>query len=298
MNRAFTLIELLVVVAIMGLLGTASVGGYRQMQRGMEERGVIQNVNTFIDNAFRRAQIDRQPTAVYFWNELVRAESEDENAVVVGKAVAVRRNGRISKIDNSSAGTLLVDEFGDLNLTYPGDRNLGSGADSSGSESAQMDVSSKAAKMRLYNMTTPTDGMKYSLVYDMVASTDPRQEVYLTHDATQSTFDPLSPANGGKGSLVLYGFVDAGGGNANWAIGDAYGMEFGTLELPRGYVFGTSIPTDLSNPTKVLDDSAIVFRPSGAVGRSTVQISSMRPNASGQLSVQKVGTTDSPRTGD
>ena len=40
MRRAFTLIELLVVIGIMGLLGTASVGGYQQMRRGMEEQGV------------------------------------------------------------------------------------------------------------------------------------------------------------------------------------------------------------------------------------------------------------------
>ena len=40
-RRAFTLVELLMVVMIMGILGAVTVGGYRAMQRGMEERGVM-----------------------------------------------------------------------------------------------------------------------------------------------------------------------------------------------------------------------------------------------------------------
>ena len=67
MKRAFTLVELLVVIGIMGFLGTVSVGGYRAMQRGMEERGVMQNVNTVVKTAFERAQIDRQPTWIWMW---------------------------------------------------------------------------------------------------------------------------------------------------------------------------------------------------------------------------------------
>lgn len=88
MNRAFTLIELMVVMAIMGLLGTVSVGGYRAMQRGMEERGVMQSVNSFIRTAYQRAQIDRQPVVVFFWNETERLASEEHTEVVVGRAVA------------------------------------------------------------------------------------------------------------------------------------------------------------------------------------------------------------------
>ena len=110
MRTGFTLIELLVVMAIMGLLGTISVGGYRAMQRGMEDRGAMQNVNQFIRSAYRRAQIDRQPVVIYFWNELLREETENAPRVVVGRAVAVRRSGRISEAD----GQYLCDEFGDL----------------------------------------------------------------------------------------------------------------------------------------------------------------------------------------
>ena len=109
-RSAFTLIELLMVIMIMGLLGTVTVGGYRAMQRGMEERGVMENANHFIRAAYRRAQIDRQPVAVYFWNETLREETDTEPMIVVGKAVAVRRAGRISRY----VDPYLYDEFGDL----------------------------------------------------------------------------------------------------------------------------------------------------------------------------------------
>ena len=118
MKKAFTLLELLVVMGIVGLLGTVSVGGYHAMQRGMEERGVMQNVNAFVRAAYHRAQIDRQPTAVYFWNETVRSRTMDEHEIVVGKAVAVRRFGRFSRV----SGSVLIDEFADLDLTYETDR--------------------------------------------------------------------------------------------------------------------------------------------------------------------------------
>ena len=127
MKKAFTLIELLVVIGIMGLLGTVSVGGYRAMQRGMAERGVLDNVNALVRAAYQRAQIDRQPTAIYFWNETLRAADDDRTEIVVGKAVAIRRQGRITRAD----GQYLYDEFADLNLSYQTDDST-SGSASAG----------------------------------------------------------------------------------------------------------------------------------------------------------------------
>ena len=114
-NRAFTLIELLVVMAIMGLLGTISVGGYRAMQRGMEQRGVLLNVRQFVLAAQERARIDRVPVKVYFWNETLKEETDTEPPVIVGKAAAVRRTGRITQVQ----GEYLYDEFGDLQAMLP-----------------------------------------------------------------------------------------------------------------------------------------------------------------------------------
>ena len=110
MNRAFTLLELLVVIAIMAILGGITVSGYRQMKRGMEERGTVQNANQFIRSAYQRAQIDRQPVAIYFWNETLKGRTSEEFEIVVGRAVAVRRAGRLTRV----TGNYLCDEFGDL----------------------------------------------------------------------------------------------------------------------------------------------------------------------------------------
>ena len=87
-------------MGIMGMMAVMSVGGYRAMRRGMQEKAVMTNVNQFIRAAYQRAQIDRQPVAVYFWNETLRVSSDDAGNVdvVVGKAVAVRRSGRISGV--------------------------------------------------------------------------------------------------------------------------------------------------------------------------------------------------------
>ena len=57
-KRGFTLIELLVVVGIMGLLGTASIGAYRSVVRGMEERGAVENASQFVHAAFQRARLE------------------------------------------------------------------------------------------------------------------------------------------------------------------------------------------------------------------------------------------------
>ena len=98
MKRGFTLMELLIVIAIMALMGSLTVAGYKQMKRGMEERSVMDNVNQFVRAAYQRAQIDRQNVVVYFWNETIKNETADSFAVVVGKAIAVRIHTRSRRI--------------------------------------------------------------------------------------------------------------------------------------------------------------------------------------------------------
>lgn len=272
----------------MGLLGTASVGGYRQLQRGMEERGVMQNVNAFIRAAYQRAQIDRQPTAVYFWNETLRAETEDENEIVVGRAVAVRRSGRVTKFD----GSRIVDEFGDLNLTYPSDDVSNGGG--------QQAASSKFATLKLYQLDTAEKGLKCSIVRDKV-ELSPSTEIYLSHNAAEDSGDQLPQNDGGKGKMLLYGFRIVDKNGVDWKVGSAYGLEFQSIELPHGYIFGTSYSKNLNDPVQKLDSLSLVFRPGtqgtsqgGEVGKSTVLVSVLRPNTSGELSVEKVGTSDAP----
>lgn len=281
MKHAFTLLELLVVVAIMGLLGTISVGGYRQMQQGMEERSAIDVASQFIRMAYQRAQIDRRPTAVYFWNEVLReADTEGyENEVVVGKAVAVRQYGRISGID----GNLLLDEFSDLERTFS------TNAVSSSSDSGKGDT------MRLYNLDNAKNGMKFSTVNASVSRTD-ITELYAFHN-------PSGDVGSGndKGKLFPWGFNlrSDGGGDASWKTGSAYGFEFGTLTLPKGYIFTSTYSSKLSDPVKQLDNQTMVFLPAtvgstGSGGSKTIQIYALRPGEGGGLAATLVGTTKSP----
>ena len=58
--------------------------------------------------------VDRVPTAVFCYNRMLREATADDNAVVVGEAVAIRRAGRITR----AQGNYLYDEFGDLDRSY------------------------------------------------------------------------------------------------------------------------------------------------------------------------------------
>ena len=303
MRKAFTLLELLVVVGIMGLLGTVSIGAYRSVVRGMEERGAVQNASQFVRAAFQRAMIDRQPTAIYFWNETIRASSDDENEIVVGKAVAVRRAGRITGVDSN----YLYDEFADLDRTY-------SVSDSS---------SPRASGMYLYQLDdiSGESGFKRSRVYDSVyrsevaemyllepvgTAVDPSDdgsEYYSGCDSKKAEvkFQNTQPDEGKLGICAFILQNGGGSGGPNWAVGDAYGFEFQTIELPKNFIFGSSYSKTMSSPVK--EAGRMVFG-GGAGGyvqlsdntssTKTIEIRALRPNAAGNLSPEKVGETADP----
>lgn len=290
--KGFTLIELLVVIGIMGLLGTASVGGYRQMRRGMEEKGVMQDVNTFIRAAYQRAQIDRLPTAVVFWNETLRGESDssDGNAIVVGRAVAVRRAGRITGVVSG----LLLDEFADLELSYQTAADDGSGG-------------SSKADMYLYPMddlgnVQDTKKIKRSLVETKVYSS-PETPVYLT-GVKNETIVGGAEAGEKTGVLTIYGFKLRNQNGVNWIPGMAYGFEFAHIELPHGYIFGGKDLYSNSSGDPLRQAGSIVFdvgynegngmSSSSSVGRDVIPIYALRPDAYGELKATKIGDTARP----
>ena len=287
MKKAFTVIELLTVMMIMGLLGTAALGGYRAMQRGMEERGVIQNVNTLVRAAYQRAQIDRQPTAVFFWNETIRGRSAEENEIVVGHAVAIRRHGRLSNVKNS----LLVDEFGDLNLSYPTE----SDEESEGTERDQIYLYPMDDLKELASNNT----LKRSLVRGKVYSAE-ETVMFLSGKSADVGANEAETAN----KLPAWAFYMEENGGVTWKPGMAYGFEFVNLTLPNGYVFGSGssvYSTSIESPVRMA--GTLVFKPgvnsgngrnsNGTVGRSTIVVSSLRPKGA-QLECVKVGETDSP----
>ena len=272
-RKAFTLMELLVVVAIMGLLGTVSVGGYRAMQRGMEERGVMQNVNAFMNAAYQRAQIDRVPVAIYFWNETLRAENEAENTtqITVGRAVAVRRAGRITKVD----GNRLVDEFGDLRYRRQAlDEDMEEFDDDNSSDDG----------IYLYKIGGSGDGVtdsrctvRQGTVPCDITETSSFSDESLTIDA------------------YAYEILPSGGG-VSWRVGDGYGFEFAELQLPKNFIFGANDPkTSTDDPVQPLTPS--FFTPTGTGNvQLTMTVSCLRPGASGDIEVKKVGESTDPTT--
>ena len=289
MRGAFTLVELLVVIGIMGLLGTASVGGYRAMQRGMEERGVMYNVNQLVKTAYERAQIDRMPTAIYYWNETIRSESLDENEVVVGHAVAVRFQGRITAKPEAD---LLVDEFADLNHAYA---TVDDDASSESDEGkGQNDGEDDAETMYLYWLDNLSQNeLVRSTVYAKIESYE-LTEKYLQR------YPALPSDNVGSGKMTLWGFRLKDANGAKWKVSSAYGMEFAELTLPRNYIFGSDYSKRVDQPVK--GEGTMVFgvgqnSGSGATGGSAsggVTIYSLRPDGSGGLKAEKVDTSDNP----
>ena len=303
MKRAFTLIELLLVVGIMGLLGTVSVGGYQQMRRGMEEKGVIQDVNTLIRAAYQRAQIDRQPTAVVFWNETLRGENDangDENMIVVGHAVAIRRSGRIT----AKVGSYLLDEFADLELSYQTD-------DGDDGSSGSTD-----AGMYLYPMDDLTDVEQSSSVRRSLVDTKVYAQhvmpVYLTGPIAanvQAVSPGAASSSGGEssGQLKVYAFKVSDANGVNWKAGMAYGVEFAHLVLPHNYFFGSGAAYSTSSDNPLREAGALAFdvgknigtgmtsgNQAGLMSRTTVQISAFRLGSTGTLVPQVIGTSAKP----
>lgn len=276
MNRAFTLLELLVVIAIMAILGGITVSGYRQMKRGMEERGTVQNANQFIRSAYQRAQIDRQPVAIYFWNETLKGRTSEEFEIVVGRAVAVRRAGRLTGV----VGNDLYDEFGDLKFLVP--------SESDEDEGFGDDTSPSGAGINLYQLNGDEKKPIKSVVYEIPKRISRHEEPLLSQKRNKY--------------FEIYAYTcKPGEGNASWKVGDAYGFEFAEITLPHGYIFGSSYSRDVRKP--ITDNGMMLFSVSsnsgdggmsGADSASTIIISSLRPDKSGALSAQKVGTTDSP----
>ena len=303
-RRAFTLLELLVVIGIMGLLGAITTGGYRSMVRGMEERGAMQEANAFVRAAYERAQTDRQPTAIYFWNELLRSEdaSAGHSLVVVGRAVAVRRQGRLTRVEGGSGkGAFLVDEFADLDQVFQ---------PPTADEETKGGVSDQST-MSLWNMDDIANGRLYrSRVSTTVFKNKDRKAFFLgetvegnVQDAGGETGDEDDDENLSDG-IPGWAFCLQDAGNATWKQGSAYGFEFQTMTLPRNYIFGDDYPTSEGTPIKPA--GVIVFKAAqisasgeasgGILSGGTVKVRALRQKG---MSMQKfdIGTTAAPDRG-
>lgn len=271
MRDGFTLLELLVVVGIMGMLGVAATSGYSALQRGMTERGAVAVAASVLRTAQERAHVDRMPTAVYCYNRLLRqASGSDENGVVVGVMVAVRRSGRLSYVK----GNLLYDEFADLDRTYDAveDEN----------------DAKKGGGFRLFRFNGTESGggrMEYSIVSDQIVRDTSSERVTL--------FSGAGRTGGRQVNLLSSAFLDLGTGRikaSDWNVGDGYGFVFNETQLPEGFIFGQSVPTSAGS---ISTPKVIVFDPDSDT-EETVDVWRTRPGASGNPeTVNKAGTASS-----
>lgn len=216
-TRAFTLVELLVTMGLMAMLASIAIVGYYSAVRGMTERGAKQDVTSLVRLAQQRALVDEVPTAVFLMNQKLRNDNLDtgEAERIVGIAVAVRMAGRISMIKNN----ILIDEYSEWATSFPSDTSS----------------SSQRGTMRLYRMVdassgTASDSQCYSDVDDFVTKVDLNVEELLMAGVQTNQ------------NLFVYGFKKRSG--AAWNVGDPYGFEIASVQLPAGYVFGGgTIPT-------------------------------------------------------
>ena len=275
-RRAFTLLELLVVMAIMGLMATASITSYRTMRQGMEESSVVRNASQFIRLAYQRSKIDRVPVNVYFWNETRQVESDDGDKLsVAGRAVAVRRHGRVTSVE----GMILVDEFGDLDVYGVTDDE---GELDPGNTSGYQNDSG----MYLYRINGDESSFQRSIVS--------RSTAPVTTENIRMMSDPnWTPSSDGPG-ITAYGFYMKDKGGISWTKGDAYGLEFGDLELPDKYIFGNSFSESISTPIREI--KVMNFNPlaAGDGGGQKIQISAIRPNAQGVPEAKSLEDTVAP----
>lgn len=268
MKKGFTLLELLIVVGIMAMLGSISVNGYRAVVRGMEERSAISSSSAFLRAARQRAQIDNKPICIIYWNEMLKAETEDEPAIIVGKAIAVQQVGRITGVET---GKYFLDEFGDLNLGYdwvsdgetPDSRN----------------------QMRVYNLSTKD--CQFATVSTQVAETycETSDSSYLkSENIDRGLASDIKDSGDG---IRAFAFMKVGG-NATFEPGDAYGFEFANLTLPSGYLFGSDMPSSMSQPTTPLKKLSYFTINSTDKGKFEIEVYSLRPEK-GHLTAKSVG---------
>lgn len=269
------MLELMVVIAIMSIMATVSVNSYRVMRRGMEESSIVRNVSQFVRLSYQRSKIDLVPVNVYFWNETRSVQSDDSDLVVVGHAVAIRRHGRITSFSDG----ILVDEFGDLDV-YGATDDEGN-LDPDDTQAYQNDDG-----MFLYQINGNEQTFQRSLVSRTCAP------VTTENIRMMSDLD-WAPNGTGGNKISAYGFYLKDPGGITWKKGDAYGLEFGDLELPNMYIFGSSYSSSVAAPLRQV--KAFNFNPLGTEdgGGSTVQISAIHMT-SGSYEVRSIGDSIAP----
>lgn len=249
MRRGFSLLELMVVVAIMAMMGVAASGGYKQMIRGMRERGAVATATAILRTAKERAAVDRLPTVVFCYNRCYKKAggADNANAVVCGEMVAVRRGGRITAV----RGRELYDEFGDLLIQ-----------NESVTSTSELD-GGMGIRLFRFGGAGMTE-MRYSIV---------SERTFKGRIALRAFAAGLTNITAG----AYYNLNKSDREPSAWKAGDPYGLVFAELTLPDGFIFGQEIPTE---PGRITTPKVLYFDPESDSPRS-IDIWATRPNANG-----------------
>lgn len=277
MKKGFTLLELLMVVSIMAFLGIASAGSYSALTRGIKERGALAVASATLRAAKERALIDRIPTAVVYYNKTIKEATDDENAVVVGVMTSISRFGRITR----TQGDLLFDEFADLEMPY-----INQGV--SETEDLVYDASALSDRdqcggRRLYKFGDKNETGKYSIV---------AEKPFIEEE--NYPYELVVGANGGSkwqqstNVFLISAYVIQDKRTASWSVGDAYGFEFGEIQLPHGFVFRDC---PILNEIGSGESRTIYYNPENLDESQKLSIGFTAPDASGSVggNIRKVG---------
>ena len=274
-KAAFTLVELMVVVGLMALLGTVSVTGYFAAARGMADRAAKQDTIALVRLAMQVCLIDQTPTAVLFFNRQTKAENKDGATVVSGEeskassagaAIAIKMAGRLSYVK----GDVIVDEFADWNQSCPVTTS------SSGSDEgipfyrmSNLDGQVKQGidKCRSY-VSTAVEPVEFNNEY-MIAYGGQVQQFCQDFKKRPQENKKFSGTTYLNGNNYRWGHVIKKNNGISWKAGDAYGVEIGKLDLPKGYLYGSKE----ANSTKIDPAGALVFRPSDLASSDAYEMS-------------------------
>ena len=271
-KSAFTLIELLVVVGLMAMLATVSVAGYNAASRGIADRGAIQSAISTLRVAQQTCLMDRVPTKVLFFNQLLSKSSDTGSATLYqGTAIAIKQAGRITvKPGATGVGQMLVDEFADWNLSYP----------TSGRSST--------SGMRIFRMASRDESKGIDGCSSVVTPYVTEKKIVDDYMIQSGMNIKDWCRNHAPDNDVMWG-LEIRSGLTDWKSGEPYGIEIARIDLPRGYIFGSSPPT--GNKLNAASVAAVTFDPedSDPSMSGSVPISLMRPNKEGKYEPKPVG---------
>lgn len=288
-RAAFTLIELLVVIGLLAVFATISVAGYSAATRGMADRGVMQTTVATLRIAQQVCALDRVPTKVLFFNQLLTADKDSsDSALYQGTAIAIKQAGRIS-LSPEDVNGLLIDEFADWHQTY----STKGSANAPGMRIFRMKTDDESKDIDGCSVLVQPFVTPYALDDYMIQTGMTIDQWCSRHGRTASLNTPSDGASAyvENGNNFVWGFKPSTSGSgglntAQWSVGDPYGIEIARFDLPKGYIFGTSVPRD----NKLSAAGEVSFNPEDATPSMSqpVQISIMRQGKDGKPSPVKL----------